>query len=143
MILGSKGLRRQTYRKRSRKRAHTNTQRRLLFAQETCRARVSKRDAAAETDDRWRGDRMRVKERYRTLGRQRPKDEVKRGKIKIKMRKKTVVLRDMSCFSFFLICRPCNTKIHRNRGGVLSFSWCQGQDDTMQNNFFYNLWFFK
>ncbi len=31
---------------------------------------------------------MRVRERYRTLGRQRPKDGVKKGKIKIDMRKK-------------------------------------------------------
>jgi len=31
---------------------------------------------------------MRVRERYRTLGRQRPKDGVKKRKIKIEMRKK-------------------------------------------------------
>lgn len=67
---------------------HTNTQRRPLFVPETCWSRISKRDAAAETDKQWRGDRMRVRERYRTLGRQRPKDGVKKRKIKIEMRKK-------------------------------------------------------
>lgn len=67
---------------------HTNTQRRPLFVQETHWSRISKRDAAAETDKQWRGDRMRVRERYRTLGRQRPKDGVKKRKIKIEMRKK-------------------------------------------------------
>lgn len=67
---------------------HTNTQRRPLFVQETRWSRISKRDAAGETDKQWRGDRMRVRERYRTLGRQRPKDGVKKRKIKIEMRKK-------------------------------------------------------